>query len=236
MCPQLLSRVKPKATVEFGQDSLSERPKLSPYIATVITTWSYCDAAYVSMLTHFLNADFRVVHEMLYALHSPDARRQVIQAAAEEALNENEEDLRIFNAVKKCTTASRTKRNDFAHKLWGVSPELPDALLLCGPKITTEYDIYVKIALSGDPVKTNKEIRRFINNFDQIYVYRENDLIREANNAANSCKTINTLLEYLSLPDIEERDQARIELLGDPQIQDCFASLSQKNNPESQPQ
>ncbi len=91
------------------------------------------------MLTHFLHADFRTVHEMLYALRSTDARRQVIQAAAEEALNENEEDLRLFNAVKKCTTASRAIRNDFAHKLWGVSPELPEALLLSSPKITTEY-------------------------------------------------------------------------------------------------
>jgi len=233
MCPQLLSRVDRKAVVEFGQDSLSERPKLSPYVAVVITSWSYCDAAYVSMLTHFLHTDFRMVHEMLYALRSTDARRQVIQAAAEEVLDDK--DVQLFNAVKKCTIASRAKRNDFAHKFWGISPQLPEALLLCSPKISTEYDIYMKIALSGNAERTNKEMSRFRRHFDQIYVYRENDLARESDSAAMAYKLINTLLEYFSVPDIGERDQARIELLAEPQIQDYFANLSQKNSLESHP-
>ena len=115
MCPQLLSKVNPSATIVFGDDALAQEPELGGLIGQVIAIWAYCDAAFTTMLTHFLHADFQVVHDMYHAVRSPDARRQMLQAAAEETLNST--DLLTFNAVKKCTNASRTKRNDFAHNL-----------------------------------------------------------------------------------------------------------------------
>lgn len=234
MCPQLLSQVNRKATVIFGHDSLMKKPKLAPYVANVISAWSYSDAAYATMVTHFLRADFRIVHEMFHVLRSSDARRQIIQAAANEALHGEDKD--IFNAVRKCTNTSRTKRNDFAHCLWGTSLELPDALLLASPKVSTEYDVYLATVLSGQMQNSDEEMLRFRDQYSRIYVYRENDLIREANEAIWACRQINLLLVYLSRSHTDAREQARNQLLEEPRIRDYIANLSQQNSPESQPQ
>ena len=224
MCPQLLSRVNASASVEFGYDALTKRPELGNLIGQVITTWSYCDAAFTAMLTHFLHADFQVVHEMYHALRSTDARRQMLQAAAEETLDT--EDLLIFNAVKKCTNASRTKRNDFAHNLWGTSSEIPDALLMSRPRIISEYEVYEARMTSGRPENVTELVIRFGKNFDKIYVYRKNDLSKEVAEAHWSWLHINALRDYVSRSVEEEREIVRNALLAEPRIQECVANLS----------
>lgn len=235
MCPQLLSRVKPNALAVYGAGCLAKRPELSSYVGEVIEIWSYCDATYTSMLTNFLQADFRVAHAMLHALKSADAKRQVIQAAADETLNDD--DLIIFNAVKACTTASRNKRNEFAHCLWGISDDLPDAILLADPKHLTTFMVNLAAHSAGlEKDEQQKTQQMMTDERSKIYVYRENDLIREVNEAQWARAQINLLSIFLSWTEDEGRAQARAELLREPRVQESVASLYKKNNPESQPQ
>ncbi len=230
MCPQLLSRVKPNAMTTFGPESLGLRPKLAPYVATTIGIWSYSETEYASILTNLMQADFRIVHEMFHALKSTDARRQVLQAAAEETLND--QDLIIFNTVRKCTNASRIRRNDFAHCLWGTSDVLPDALLLVSPKYITKYDVHMAAILAGQKQSKDHDWNDWVNEHQVIYVFKKVDLKRDLEEALWAHSKIRMLAMCLSQPHAEGREQARNELLADRQIQACSASLSLENNHE----
>jgi len=215
----------------FGPESLGLRPELAPYVATTIGIWSYSETVYASILTNLMQADFRIVHEMFYALKSADARRQVLQAAAEETLKD--QDLIIFNAVRKCTNASRSRRNDFAHWLWGTSDALPDALLLVSPKYLTKFDVHMAAILAGQKQSKDHDWNDWVNERQGIYVYKEVDLKRDLEEALWAHSKITLLAMCLSQPHAEGREQARNELSADPRIQECSASLSLENNPES---
>ena len=229
MCPQPLSRVAPNAKTNFGPESLELRPMLAPYISSTISTWSYSETEYASILTFLIQADFRIVHQMFHALRSTDARRQVLQAAADEALTGD--DLLIFNAVRKCTNASQGRRNEFAHRLWGTSDSIPDALLLVSPKYVTKFDATIAAILAGQNRNNNQGSDDWTNENQDVYVYKEVDFKRDLQEAHWAYNKIKLLALCLSQPHPEGREQARNELLMDPRIQESFASLSLENNP-----
>ena len=126
--PNPLSRVSPRASAYFAPDALLQRSELAPLVAHVIGTWARCDYAIAALLTQFLKSDFKVVYAMYESLTSNEARRAVIHAAAQASLPSDR--FELFQRVMRAVTASRTTRNDFVHKIWAISPEIPEALLL----------------------------------------------------------------------------------------------------------
>lgn len=126
--PNPLSRVSPKAQAYFCHDPMLQRPELAALVAHVISTWARCDYNFASLLTQFLKSDFKTVFAMYHRLSSNDARRAMMDAAAESALSDK--DFSFYLRVTKAVNASRLKRNDFCHCLWAVSNELPHCLLL----------------------------------------------------------------------------------------------------------
>src|SRR5271156_4524441 len=103
------------------------------------------------MVAQFLRADFAVVRAMLQALIGAGGKRAAMDAAAKSALSE--EDCLYYDALMRAIKTSRNKRNDFVHHLWGISPDIPDALLLLDPTqaIASQFAIesYISDHASG---------------------------------------------------------------------------------------
>ena len=119
MPPQM---IKPNPEVDFDPAKLASVPHLTALPMSVIAA---------KMLSHIVKSDFAVVVAMLHALKSQEAQHSAILGAAEKGLPSN--DHILFKAVWKVTRASRHRRHEYAHHLWGI-PNIPDALALLDPK------------------------------------------------------------------------------------------------------
>ena len=107
-----------------------ERPELAHYIVAVISAWSHTEIALGRILANCLHAEPSTGIHMYLALSGGAQRRDVLRDVAERNLTP--EHMALFTVMMKATKSIRERRNDFAHGLWGVTDELPDALLWNG--------------------------------------------------------------------------------------------------------
>jgi len=132
MAPQPINRVVPNVEVDFNPTALVTVPHITALPMTTIATWATIDNVIAKMLSHLMRSgDFAIGVAMFHAIKSPDGQRQAVLAAAEMALATD--DYRLIQAVWKASKASRDRRHEYAHHVWGV-PNIPDALALLDPK------------------------------------------------------------------------------------------------------
>jgi len=224
MPPQPLSRVKVKCQIRFEWDSLSSQPLLATQVAHVISIWSYADVIIAQILAGFLRADHYIVMAMFQAIASAEARRDVLHAAAKEALSG--EDHLLFTAVMRVTAASRRRRNEFAHHVWGRCPEIPDTALLAPPNVVGNMLLTPKVPSGESQDEKLKQAEKIAASLDrsQILVYREKDLFEEAVSANDAAKNINCLAHVLT--GTPWRDEMRSELLKQSEIQQQLEKFS----------
>jgi hypothetical protein len=199
--PNPLHKVKRDASSKFGYNSILEKPELATHVLDVVATWSYCDAMMGAMLARFLKADAAwVVQQMLEALTSSDARRAAFAGAAKAALSEKQ--YKVYEKVMKQIAPSRKTRHHFAHRLWGVSSELPDALLLMDPADFTRAQLTIAETINrirkirkGEA----REPRPDANHEGElgIVVYTRKELEQAAREAHDAYDAITRLNRYL---------------------------------------
>ncbi|MGQ0429135.1 MAG: hypothetical protein ACT4UQ_04300 [Gammaproteobacteria bacterium] len=199
--PNPLHKVNRKASANIAIGAITERPDLALHVADVISTWAHCDSMLVAMLARFLKVDAAwVVNQMLEALTSSDARRAAIAGAAKAALKPKE--YAVYEKVMKQIAPSRNTRHVFAHWLWGVSPEIPDALLLMDPADFTRAQLTI--------AETIRRIRNFkkdapkeprpdegYENKNAIMVWKRKELEKAAKDAHDAYEAISRLYRYL---------------------------------------
>jgi hypothetical protein len=117
--------------IDFDPVKLASVPHLSILPMTVIAIWGAIDGTLAKMLSHMMTSDFGIAVAMFQALKSQESQRAAISGAAEKALSPD--DYRLLQAVWKVTKASRDRRHEYAHHLWGI-PNIPDALALLDPR------------------------------------------------------------------------------------------------------
>lgn len=83
---------------------------------------------------------------MYLRLNNAEARRSVLDAAASTTLSTD--DYTLFALTMKAIKPIRDRRNDFAHGFWGITAELPDALLWVSADDHIAYDVAL---LGPDP-------------------------------------------------------------------------------------
>ena len=130
--PQPINRVRPDALVSFDSADLAEVPHLIVYPMQVIATWSKIDSLYTELLSWLIKSDFGIVVEMLLAIKSQETKSFVVKAAAKHALGDD--DYALFDSVYNATKASRRRRHEYAHHLWGVPRNIPESLALLDPR------------------------------------------------------------------------------------------------------
>lgn len=221
MPAQPLGKTKGVNNLTFGAGAVWERPELAVHVMGTIAAWSSADSHLLGITAHLLKADPDVAMAMLLAVESQAAQRAIIIAAAGAVLAE--EDIRLFNAVITSTSASRATRNCFAHRVWGTSSDLPDALLLLDSK---HHNITVAAYEKWRRIKQRKGrdagAQPETLNRSKVYVWREADL-QEAHMAALRAVNDFGLLGALVAMDFSSSPVAeaiRRQLSANPLVQD----------------
>jgi hypothetical protein len=237
MGPQPLSRVKRNASTLFDPEALLKGPELAKYPMTVIARWGSIDRFLAELLVVMLRStDLAVGMAMFQALTSGEARRAALLAAGAEALNPGSDDHCLFQAVLNVIAPSRNRRNDFAHHLWGISSDLPNALLLVDPKIwvkqSTLAEVYERALSDPNPrwffnALTQMPPTRFIDH-KNVQVFRERDFLEDVKAAQEAdayVLLLNFALDRQRFGDAKA-DQVRSTLLSAPRVRQEFQRLT----------
>ncbi len=136
--PERLFDVAPDGQLFFGPGVLRRSP-FAADVAYIIALWAHIDGDLASILSRMLKADIAVGTAMYLSLVNSGGQRSALNAAAKEALPEWQQ--LLLQTIGSVAETSRTKRNQFAHRVWGHSSELPDAILLTHPKTIVNHNV-----------------------------------------------------------------------------------------------
>lgn len=229
--PNPLSKVHPGATPRFSPALVLERQELSAQVACAIATWSITEAQLGRLLVTIMGAQARPALAMFGALQSNAAKIATVTAAANTLLTGD--DLEAFQAIMPLTKSAADQRHKFAHHLWGVCDELPNALLLVDPKHSLNWQIDLNEAIAAPPrlgsiFDTNAKFDLPKFPTDKIAVYRKPDFDAYI---AETSKT-GTLLNLLCLA-VDPRFQGatlRPLLSNEPHFQSALSRLRQRQS------
>lgn len=238
--PKTLDKIKCDGLIVFSWDAIFGRPLLAPYVLDIISRWSYFDGAIGLMLSLMLRTDSEVGFAILQQVVSPDIKRQIINAAAREAMSSD--DALLVQAALQAMRSSQNVRNDFAHRGWGIAQDDDSFLLLADPKIHMKRIAKVRGAMmrGEKPEVANQE------DFDRskVQVWTKSDFMVETKRAeqvGKIVKALHILVADRDHPSAEAQEQVsaiRQQLRSDHLIRPILESLSVKNSsqePEERP-
>lgn len=198
---QPLTRVKPDARIQTHWSCMAHRPELALLVVQILAAWSHTENTLGRVLAACLHADSSAGVAMYLSLSGGEARRSALEAAASNSLDDHT--LEIFRLTMKSIKPVRERRNQLAHGLWGMSPDLPDALLLQSPnEDVIHYDRMMKNAPSPGR---------------KIMVYRKKDLEADLDDAEQATSAV-TRLWFLCSPNGEDQAGHSSHLLNLPLI------------------
>lgn len=217
--PQPLNRVKKLSSMGWGPGAFAVHPKLAAYVLQCIARWTQTEVSLGNLLAVLLKLEpdsaFAVV-QMYLRLTNAEARRAVLNAAAEATLSTNE--CGLFEQTMKAIAPVRARRNDFAHGMWGYSSDLKDALLWVGGD---DYLAYQTV-MAGTRRKGDSILGSVAHAHDKhqssIMVYRLPDLRSDVKRAMDAMLAVAYLTRVLH-PYEKERDAMRQKLLALPLLQ-----------------
>lgn len=170
--PHPLANVRRQAGVAFGIGFLDQRPELMPLVAKIVER-----AAYLELQFNF--AFYRVVgtapatgFAILDVLRGRRQAVQVFEAAATKSFAGDE--LHMVMGVIGAFGSAMSRRDVIAHQLWGISDQLPDALLLIEPELYHNSLLAFDLATQRGEAPAIDAVRF---DFRRIMVYREPDFI-----------------------------------------------------------
>lgn len=231
--PNPLSRVRAGAKPKFSPTLVLERKELAAQVACAIATWSITEAQLGRLLVTIMGAQARPALAMFGALQSNAAKIATVTAAANTLLIGDE--LEAFQAIMPLAKTAADQRHKFAHHLWGVCDELPDALLLVDPKHSLNWQIDLNEAMAkplmqrlGSIFDANTEfdLPKFPN--DKIDVYRKSDFDTYIAETSETGKLLNFLCLAVDprFPDVT----VPLLLSSEPHFQSALSRLRQRQN------
>jgi hypothetical protein len=164
---------------------------------------------------------------MYQALSGAEARRAALMAAAEARLSPDEIDL--FRAVASVARQTSKRCNEFAHHMWGHSPDLPDALLLVDPIHFIELGVsaaimprlYPEHRLNIDASKLDRS---------NVQVYRQSDIDESVESSEKTLLIIRGLDKWIqSIGTSEPNVRIQVQLEQVPQVAQALQRLSRRN-------
>jgi hypothetical protein len=203
--PKPFSHYKIKDGKSDFDPELAAWSPLIPYVYIVIGHSANCDMLWTCMAARFLKSDFEAAHEMLVALKADSARTQAIRAAANAALPAD--DFALYEAVRKKSADLSIQRHKFAHWSVGLSPDIPDALLLFDNKLVGRQLFFAPDShVHGD--RPNKMKLTIGDAERNIEVYEAKELKKIALDSAITEFMVMSLFQAIG-PKGDRRDAAR---------------------------
>lgn len=140
--PQPISRYAPEACIYYGNAGdrpLLKRPELAALAMEAIASWSNVEAFMLRLFMELFGGKESLAAEVFLSLKGQSAKDSAIRAAAKFSLSERPEELRLLHAILAIAGTNEKHRNKLAHHTWGLSPDIPDALLMVDPRVSIEY-------------------------------------------------------------------------------------------------
>lgn len=227
---QPLSKFSKGKGLTFGPPSSWKRPNLMKYVMLVIEYWSTTEMRLLLILRYCLGGDPTLAAEMLLAIENQSIQRTVIMTATKAVLPK--QDWPIIEAAFMSMNTSRNVRNRFAHHIWGVADDMPDALLLLDPK-----DMAIVIAQVVKQAAKEKKAGRTpapvdlenILDRSKVMVWREKDFKSECDTAYRAGTVIELISKFIyEIKNEKSADSIRQSLLSDPLIEQRL----QKQSPQ----
>jgi hypothetical protein len=198
MAPRRLSEIKPDANVDLSCDWLDSELELVFYPMFVIATWSHIDGHFSRLFANMRKATRAQIDWFDDASTSRKQRTKALESAAADALGEHS-NYHVFRAMLRVVDRERKLRDKCAHYLWGISHDVPDALLLVHPNDCSRRHLR-SIELRNAFKQGGLELPTWAQaDPKNIWVYFEDDLcaLKKAAERANFLVTmLEDLLEY----------------------------------------
>lgn len=109
-------------------DALGNRPQLAALVAQCIAAFARVDIRWATVLSAALAVEEELALEIYLVLRSDTSRANVFDTVLKTRLSK--EDYDEACALRKEMKSLVGRRNEFAHDVWGISPDLPDEAIL----------------------------------------------------------------------------------------------------------
>jgi hypothetical protein len=140
--PKPVAHVKPNADVNIGNASdnpATHQPDLALLAMSTIAEWSTLEVFLNWVFVKMLGTDPAAGAEMYSTLNGTWAKKKALRALARITIPPDE--LLVFDAILKHFDSAGKDRHTIAHWTWGHSRAIPDALLLCDPKVVMQHHL-----------------------------------------------------------------------------------------------
>ena len=170
---QPLSHVKPNAVSQWGSHiSISTRPEVAVKIAECIALWSQVETTLGVFLALLLHANEQAAAAMYSSVENRAAQLRMIDGSARSVLPQDHYDVISVLFSSKIRPAMK-ERDRLAHWCWGVSDDLPDALLMTHPS----SNLLSSITATKTPYE-DKDVPEISLDTGEIFVVTASDLQR----------------------------------------------------------
>jgi hypothetical protein len=168
---QKLSNRYPAAKPTFGPRFIEDRPECAVILARCSANWSYVETETALLLATILKIDTEPALAMFLAMQNSRTQIDVLSAAAESVLSED--DQKLFHAIMRVRKSYESARNDLVHGIFGGSLLVKDGILSTAQKDYTRHTATVW-GTNFAQMKTKY--------LDEVFVYEAEDLETIAQN------------------------------------------------------
>ncbi len=151
----------PDRNIEIRRSTdLPDNAEISSHLGVVVSLWSEMETRLAEVFGVIAGMDSVIAMKIFTAIENEGSRKAVFMKLAEERLPQNlkEELLDIFRAIKE----SSKSRNKVAHGIWGVSPQVNDAIFYTDVRDWLVWQSHVHSAESrGEAIEVMEALRRW---------------------------------------------------------------------------
>jgi hypothetical protein len=183
----------------FKPSAILQRPKLAPYIASVLMNWNEIESHLAVFLAGLLGGEARTVISVFLALQTDGGRKTTINVVTK--LKLTPDDLVRFHEIQRDIGNRYSERNKAVHGAWGESPSYPDDLLW--------YDPRESVAAFPDftSLPPTERAVRFRELNKSIRVYKESDFIAIIERFESTLKSLKNFTDPFLTPLFEKMNK-----------------------------
>lgn len=223
---QPLSKVMPGASsLNFSPELILERPELAKLVMLIIGHWPFVEQELSLLLPRLLGTEHLALPVFSF-LRSKGLQAEALKAVAEQKFGGNPEDIKTFSAVLGLANRVGKHRHKLVHWRWGVSPQLPEDLLLIDPTDMKRLSLHHQKMNNHDApppmppsIPVDEWLKQSQLDYDRILVYTRQDLERERDEFVEVCEVLSWYNRHLNPIFSEKQIEERKELarsLGQP--------------------
>lgn len=192
----------------FGPGFMEQRPDLCSWVGRCIGQWSDVEIQLARLLSTVLGTTAVVAFSVLSELSGRRQQLRVLEAVTKSS-NISAAERELILATLRKTGGVAKRRDALAHHCWGISDQLPDALLLVSSET---YLRTIAATVDRGPSLDVVRLREAEIKSNEVLVYRVHDFEELARDLTGAHKLLYDVNGVALRPTGVERDQLCAEL------------------------